>query len=132
MESATETANDTPHSSNIGTTDKTLNVNHDPEACLRMADDAIKHGDHPPIPTEFDDATMRFTSQADQILGTLSRMDLTIHRFMPDRSIYVKFKLDEIEAKFASIRERIIKQETVDPREIARRALHGEYVAPVF
>jgi hypothetical protein len=53
-------------------------------------------------------------------------------RFMPDRNIYVKYKLDEVEARLASIRARIMKQEVLDPREIKRRALHGEYVAPVY
>ena len=51
---------------------------------------------------------------------------------MPDRNIYVKYKLDEVEARLASIRARIMKQEVLDPREIKRRALHGEYVAPVY
>lgn len=97
-----------------------------------MADEAIKTGDYPPIPTEFDEENARFTSQANNIIGTPNQMDRTIHKFMPDRSVYVKFKLDEVEAKFASLRERIVKQETLDPREIKRLALRGEYVAPVY
>jgi hypothetical protein len=60
------------------------------------------------------------------------RMNRTIHKFMPDRSIYVKYKFEQIEDVFASIRERIVKQETLDPREIDRLAIHGEYVAPVY
>lgn len=123
-----ETINNTSHLSDLTTTNPT--PNYDPETCLKMADDAIKSGDHPPSPKEFDEATTRFNSQAENFLHTLARMDQTIQKFMPDRSVYVKFKLDEIEAQFASLRERIVKQETLDPREIKRLALHGEYVAP--
>jgi hypothetical protein len=98
---------------------------------MRMVDLAISTGDYPPIPAELDEATAKFRTQAEQLLSTLSRMDQTIHKFMPDRSIYVKFKLDEVEAGLADLRECIVKQETLDPREIRRLALHGEYVAPV-
>jgi hypothetical protein len=104
---------------------------HDHDTCVKIADLAISTGDYPPIPTELDEAIAKFNSQAEQLLATLSRMGLTIHKFMPDRSIYVKFKLDEVEARLAGLRERIVKQETLDPREIRRLALHGEYVAPV-
>jgi hypothetical protein len=74
---------------------------HDHDTCVKMADLAVSTGDYPPIPTELDEATAKFNSQAEQLLATLSRMDLTIHKFMPDRSIYVKFKLDEVEARLA-------------------------------
>jgi hypothetical protein len=104
---------------------------HDHDACMRMADLAISTGDYPPIPVELDEATAKFRTQAEQLLSILSKMDQTIHKFMPDRSIYVKFKLDEVDARLAGLRERIVKQETLDPREIKRLALHGEYIAPV-
>ena len=119
----------TPQPSDMASTLSNLRFDHD--TCLKMAEEAIQKGDHPPIPTGLDEATMKFMSQAESVLGTLSHMDLNIHKFMPDRSVYVKFNLDQIEAKFASLRERIVKQESLDPREMRRIALNGEYVAPV-
>jgi hypothetical protein len=126
---ATETANvqqltDTPISDS--------NYKYDQETCVKMADLAIKTWDHPPDPTDLGKAEAKLFSQAEQVLSVLTRMDRTIHKFMPDRSIYVRYKFEQIEDVLASIRERIVKQETLDPWEIARIALYGEYVAPVY
>jgi hypothetical protein len=104
----------------------------DHETCVKMADLAIKTWDHPPDPTDLSDAEAKLHSQVEQILGVLTRMDRTIHKFMPDKSVYVRYNLDQVEEKLAGLRERIVKQETLDPREIARVALYGEYVAPVY
>ena len=105
---------------------------YDHETCVKMADEAIAKDDYPSFHTDSDAATAKLNSQVEQILSVLTRIDRTIHKFMPDRSIYVRCKFEQIEDVFASIRERIVKQETLDPREINRLAIHGEYVAPVY
>jgi hypothetical protein len=125
---ATHTAN-TQQPSDSASSDSDLKYDH--ETCVKMADLAIKTRDHSLDPTTLGEAEAKFRSQADQILNVLTRMDQTIHRFMPDKTIYVGYGLDKVEEKFAGLRQRIVKQETLDPREIARIALHGEYIAPV-
>jgi hypothetical protein len=125
---ATHTAN-TQQPSDSASSDSDLKNDH--ETCVKMADLAIKTRDHSLDPTTLGEAEAKFRSQADQILNVLTRMDQTIHRFMPDKTIYVGYGLDKVEEKFAGLRQRIVKQETLDPREIARIALHGEYIAPV-
>jgi hypothetical protein len=131
MPQLTEASDDMPELYDPTTSTDDSASKHDHDACMKMADLAISTGDYPPIPAELDEATAKFRTQAELLLSTLSKMDQTIHKFMPDRSIYVKFKLDEVEVRLAGLRERIVKQETLDPREIRRLALHGEYVAPV-
>ena len=111
---------------------KVPDIKYDHEICVKIADLAIKTRDHPLDPTVLGEAEAKFHSQADQILNVLSRMDQTIHKFMPDKTIYVRYGLDKVEEKFASLRERIMKQQSLDPREIQRIALHGAYIAPVY
>jgi hypothetical protein len=124
----TETPN-TQQPSDSASSDSDLKYDH--EACVKMADLAIGTGDFPPAHMGPDEAVARLNSQAEQVLSILSRMDQTIHKYMPDKSIYVRYKLDKVEEKFASLRKRIVAQEVLDPREITRIELHGAYVAPV-